>query len=329
MSQWRRGGGRTRVGGAMWWDEPQVQLLRGRWWSDPLPQTDDPREIFFCSSFFDFPSLKPKEDLFSSVRQHSDELSHFFIFFFADDIIHVVWLSARPNAHLSFDLSPHFVTVYTAQKTFTGPRIYTNIFDGWLDSLSVRPSPNVVKCVLFFFVCKIQVLYTRWLRRQLHVPTSKSNSNNLIAGTTGIVRLWSIITTLLSARPCEPWKVKPVPNRCNNFFFFFFFSILRDIQCNLIVLSRSACLLTAGGQEQHQFYRSETHQQEAGAPSMMQQETCDKSSLSPTPTLASHNSLSSGLSPLGNHTSDPSNVTKEERSSRQRGQSSPSPSKSF
>ena len=151
MSQWRRGGGRTRVGGAMWWDEPQVQLLRGRWWSDPLPQTDDPREIFFCSSFFDFPSLKPKEDLFSSVRQHSDELSHFFIFFFADDIIHVVWLSARPNAHLSFDLSPHFVTVYTAQKTFTGPRIYTNIFDGWLDSLSVRPSPNVVKCVLFFF----------------------------------------------------------------------------------------------------------------------------------------------------------------------------------
>jgi hypothetical protein len=49
-----------------------------------------PREIFFCSSFFDFPSLKPKEDLFSSVRQHSDELSHFFIFFFADDIIHVV-----------------------------------------------------------------------------------------------------------------------------------------------------------------------------------------------------------------------------------------------
>ena len=173
----------------------------------------------------------------------------------------------------------------------------------------------------FFFVCKIQVLYTRWLRRQLHVPTSKSNSNNLIAGTTGIVRLWSIITTLLSARPCEPWKVKPVPNRCNKFFFFFF-SILS-------VLSRSACLLTAGGQEQHQFYRSETHQQEAGAPSMMQQETCDKSSLSPTPTLASHNSLSSGLSPLGNHTSDPSNVTKEERSSRQRGQSSPSPSKSF
>ena len=118
---------------------------------------------------------------------------------------------------------------------------------------------------------------------------------------------------------------KPVPNRCNKIFF----SILWDIQCNLIVLSRSACLLTAGGQEQHQFYRSETHQQEAGAPSMMQQETCDKSSLSPTPTLASHNSLSSGLSPLGNHTSDPSSVTKEERSSRQRGQSSPSPSKSF
>jgi hypothetical protein len=98
---------------------------------------------------------------------------------------------------------------------------------------------------------------------------------------------------------------------------------------------RSACLLTAGGQEQHQFYRSEPHQQGAGPPVMMQQETCDKSSVSPTPTTtASHNnnnnSLSSGMSPLGggNHSGDQSSVTKEERTSRQRGQSSPSPSKS-
>ena len=60
----------------------------------------------------------------------------------------------------------------------------------------------------------------------------------------------------------------------------------------------------------------------------MMQEPCDKTSVSPTPT-APHNNLSSGLSPLGNtgH-NDPSSVTKEERSSRHRGQSTPSPSKS-
>lgn len=93
----------------------------------------------------------------------------------------------------------------------------------------------------------------------------------------------------------------------------------------LIRPCRSACLLTAGGQEQHHFYRSEQHQQGSG-PSAMMQETCDKSSASPTP-AANHNN--SGLSPLGTVNNDPSTVTKEERSSRQRGQSSPSPSKSF
>ncbi|XP_057364752.1 T-box transcription factor TBX1-like [Daphnia carinata] len=88
-----------------------------------------------------------------------------------------------------------------------------------------------------------------------------------------------------------------------------------------------ACLLTAGGQEQHQFYRSESHQQGIGPPAMMQQESCDKSSVSPTPSTPHHNGQSSGLSPMGsgNHTNDLSTLTKEERSSRQRGQSSPSP----
>uniref|UniRef100_A0A0N8EFX5 T-box transcription factor TBX1 n=1 Tax=Daphnia magna TaxID=35525 RepID=A0A0N8EFX5_9CRUS len=88
-----------------------------------------------------------------------------------------------------------------------------------------------------------------------------------------------------------------------------------------------ACLLTAGGQEQHQFYRSESHQQGIGPPVMMQQEGCDKSSASPTPSAPHHIGQSSGLSPLGggNHTNDSSTLTKEERSNRQRGQSSPSP----
>jgi len=105
-------------------------------------------------------------------------------------------------------------------------------------------------------------------------------------------------------------------------------NIFMGHNCN--TFCRSACLLTAGGQEQHQFYRSEPHQQGAGPPVMMQQETCDKSSVSPTPTASHNNSLSSGMSPLGsgNHTGDQSSVTKEERTSRQRGQSSPSPSKS-
>ena len=38
--------------------------------------------------------------------------------------------------------------------------IHTNIFDGWLDSLSVRPSPNVVRCVLFCVCVKFKC-YTR------------------------------------------------------------------------------------------------------------------------------------------------------------------------
>lgn len=102
------------------------------------------------------------------------------------------------------------------------------------------------------------------------------------------------------------------------------------LQQYLIRYRRPACLLTAGGHEQHHYYRSELHQQGAGPPVAMQ-ETCDKNSVSPTPS-ASHHTLSSGLSPLGSGSStgnsDPSSVTKEERSSRQRGhQPSPSPSK--
>lgn len=81
----------------------------------------------------------------------------------------------------------------------------------------------------FLCVCKIQVLYTRWLRRQVHVATSKSNSNNLIAGTTGIVRLWSIITALVSARPCEPWKVKNLSRIVVIKYFFRFYETTRVI----------------------------------------------------------------------------------------------------
>ena len=104
---------------------------------------------------------------------------------------------------------------------------------------------------------------------------------------------------------------------------FCFFFLPASIECNVV----PACLLTAGGQEQHHFYRSEQHHQVSGPPVMMQ-ETCDKTSVSPTPATNPINN--SGLSPLGPVNNDPSvTVTKEERSSRQRGQSSPSPSKTF
>ena len=131
---------------------------------------------------------------------------------------------------------------------------------------------------------------------------------------TGTVRLRSIITRLVSPRPCGQWKV---------FHFCFIFFLPASIECNVV----PACLLTAGGQEQHHFYRSEQHHQVSGPPVMMQ-ETCDKTSVSPTPATNPINN--SGLSPLGPVNNDPSvTVTKEERSSRQRGQSSPSPSKTF
>lgn len=194
----------------------------------------------------------------------------------------------------------------------------------------MRPVSPVTWGAQHFFLRNSQsVIRTPWLRQRVHAPTSKSSSRP-IAGTTGTVRLWSIITALVSTRPCEPWKVKDYLCRRKKTNIFMGHTLYNTF-------CRSACLLTAGGQEQHQFYRSEPHQQGAGPPVMMQQETCgDKSSVSPTPTTtASHNnnnnnSLSSGMSPLGggNHSGDQSSVTKEERTSRQRGQSSPSPSKS-
>jgi hypothetical protein len=63
-----------------------------------------------------------------------------------------------------------------------------------------------VRCANFFRNSQ-SVVRTPWLRRRVHAPTSKS-SNQPIAGMTGTVRHWSIITALVSTRPCEPWKVK-------------------------------------------------------------------------------------------------------------------------
>jgi hypothetical protein len=72
---------------------------------------------------------------------------------------------------------------------------------------AVRPVSPVTWGAQHFFRNSQSVIRTPWLRRRVHAPTSKSSSQP-IAGTTGTVRLWSIITALVSTRPCEPWKVK-------------------------------------------------------------------------------------------------------------------------
>ena len=144
----------------------------------------------------------------------------------------------------------------------------------------------------------------RWHRLQVRNSSSINSSNTInnnnrpIAGTIGAIRP-PFIT--IWAHLCAPWKVQSL--KIPPFLLLGHSNLNQRLEWDLLL----ACLLTAGtGQtESNQFYRSDA---------LMMTESCgaqNKTSVSPDP---------DGLSPINGQQHN----TKEERSSRQRGGSSPS-----